>query len=192
MEDNKIKILDLGCGKRKVKGAIGVDHDKTSDADVFCDLTHFPYPFKENAFDLIYCIDVLEHFDDTIRIIEEVYRISKPGTKLIIGVPHFSSHNFYTDITHKKAFAVRSFDFFSDDDSSVIKYLCSKARFKILKKKIVPNKFIFKIKGKLIKILNIPLEYLINCSTLTQDIYERFFAFILTAESVYFELMVKK
>ena len=42
----KMKILDLGCGKRKQKDAIGVDMSEDSDADVIHDLNKFPYPFE--------------------------------------------------------------------------------------------------------------------------------------------------
>ena len=191
MKENK-KILDLGCGKRKHKGAIGIDYEKDSNADIIWDLNKVPYPFEDNTFDLVYCSDILEHLDNIIKVIEELYRISKHGAKIIIGSPHFSSHNAYTDLTHRRAFAIRSFDFFSDDETSVIKYSHLNARFKILTKKIIPNRFIFKFRGKWLKIRNIPLEFLINLSPFTQDIYERFFTFIFTAEGVYFELKVIK
>ncbi len=187
-----MKILDIGCGKRKIKGAIGIDCEKDSDADLICDLNKFPYSFKNNTFDLIYCFDILEHLNDIIKVIDELYRISKQEAKIIISVPHFSSHNSYTDLTHKRAFAVRSFDFFVKEESSVVKYSNQKSQFRIIKKEIIPNRFIFKFNKKWIKIPNIPLKYIINFSPLTQDIYERFFPFILTAEAVHFELKVIK
>lgn len=189
---NKIKKLDLGCGKRKVKGCIGMDISPDSDADVIHDLNKLPYPFKANSFDVIYAHDCLEHLNEVIKVMEEIYRIAKPGAKIFITVPHFTSHNFYTDLTHQRAFAVRSFDFFSPDESSVIKYLHPKARFKIVSKKIEPNRFIFKFRNKWIKIRNQPLYFLINLSPLIQDIYERFFAFIFTAEGIHFELKAIK
>jgi len=37
-----MKILDLGCGKRKRKGATGIDISKYADADVVHDLNVFP------------------------------------------------------------------------------------------------------------------------------------------------------
>ena len=187
-----LKILDLGCGNRKHPGAVGVDKEQGSCADIIVNLDDLPYPFQDNSWDIIYCCDVLEHMHNTVRVIEELYRISKPGARIIISCPHFSSHNAYTDLTHQRAFGVRSFDFFSDEESMLIRYARSKARFKILKKKIVPNRFMLKSKKKIIKIRNRPLEYFINLSAFVQDIYERFFCFILTAEGVSFELKVIK
>ena len=37
-----MKILDFGCGKRKQKGATGIDISKDTDADVIHDLNVFP------------------------------------------------------------------------------------------------------------------------------------------------------
>jgi len=187
-----VVILDMGCGKRKLSNAIGVDINEESDADVVCDLNKIPYPFKDNSVDKIRFADCLEHIEDVPKVMEEVYRISKPQAKINIASPHFSSHNFYTDLTHKRAFGLRSFDFYSDQDSIVVKYMRPAARFKIVKRCIEPNPFVFKWGKSIIKIRNLPLNFIINSSSFAQDIYERFFAFILTAEGVHFELEVIK
>ena len=98
--DDKIKMLDLGCGRRKVRGCIGIDILPDSDADVIHDLNEVPYPFEDNLFDVIYANDCLEHLDDVIKVMEELYRIAKPKAKIFISVPHFSSHNFYLGSCH--------------------------------------------------------------------------------------------
>jgi hypothetical protein len=49
-----MKILDVGCGKNKRKGAIGIDIDPNSDADVIHDLNIFPWPFNDNELILYY------------------------------------------------------------------------------------------------------------------------------------------
>ena len=49
----KIKILDLGCGKKKRPGSVGVDINPNSDADIIHDLNVFPYPFENSSFE--YC-----------------------------------------------------------------------------------------------------------------------------------------
>jgi len=187
-----LKELDLGCGRRKSPHAVGVDIAVDSDADSICDLNKTPYPFKDNSFDKIRAADVLEHLDDVLKVMEELYRISKPGAKINIASPHFTSHNFYTDFTHKRAFGVRSFDFFSSQPSTLVKYMPTKARFKIIKKLIEPNPFVFTFGDKIKKIPNVPLRCIINLNAFTQDIYERFFAFIFTSEGVHFELEVIK
>ncbi|MCG3770992.1 MAG: Demethylrebeccamycin-D-glucose O-methyltransferase [Nitrosomonadaceae bacterium] len=73
------KVLDLGCGNKKRPGAIGVDFNDRTAADVIHNLNSFPYPFDDSSFDEIYLDNALEHLDDVIRVMEEVYRLCKPG-----------------------------------------------------------------------------------------------------------------
>jgi hypothetical protein len=40
------RTLDVGCGINKYSGAIGIDRNPRSRADVLCDLDRFPYPFR--------------------------------------------------------------------------------------------------------------------------------------------------
>jgi predicted SAM-dependent methyltransferase len=47
-------------------------------------------PFEENIFDAVMCNHVLEHVDDDIRAMKEVYRVLKPGGWAIMQVPFFS------------------------------------------------------------------------------------------------------
>jgi SAM-dependent methyltransferase len=41
-------------------------------------------PFENECLDIVYSISVIEHIDNYLRIIDEFYRIIKPGGKLII------------------------------------------------------------------------------------------------------------
>ena len=77
----KIKILDLGCGKKKRPNSIGVDFSDRHDADIIHDLNTFPYPFDSSSIDEVFMDNVLEHLDDPNRVMEEVYRITKKNAK---------------------------------------------------------------------------------------------------------------
>ena len=57
--NSSLKILDLGCGKKKRPGSVGVDHLDRHAADVIHDLNVFPYPFPDNECDVIYLDNVL-------------------------------------------------------------------------------------------------------------------------------------
>lgn len=166
---------------------------KNTDADVIADLNFVYYPFRNSCIDIIYCSYVLEHLDNTIEIIEELHRICKPNAKIYISVPHFSSHNFYTDITHKRPFGIRSFNYFSDEQN-IFEFpnFYSDVQFNIKIKRIQMNRIIFRFRNKLYKIDNKLLNFLVNISPWTQEYYERFFCFIFTAEGVSFELEVLK
>lgn len=70
-----MKILDVGCGTAKIKGAIGIDRIKLDGVDIVHDLNKFPWLFKDKTFDEIYMNDIIEHLDDTIKVMEECCRL---------------------------------------------------------------------------------------------------------------------
>ena len=73
-----MRILDVGCGSDKVKGAIGIDHVKLPGVDVVHDLNSFPWPLKDEAFDEIYMNDIIEHLKAR-KDIEDYFRSLKPS-----------------------------------------------------------------------------------------------------------------
>ena len=95
------KILDVGCGQNKLAGAIGIDANPRSHADVIHDLGRFPYPFDDNDFDQILCRHVIEHVPDVLRFVTELHRITKPGGRITIVTPHYSNPDWATDPTHR-------------------------------------------------------------------------------------------
>ncbi len=46
-------------------------------------------PFEENTFDVAMCNHVMEHVDDDIKAMSEIYRVLKPGGWAIMQVPFF-------------------------------------------------------------------------------------------------------
>jgi SAM-dependent methyltransferase len=99
------KILDIGCGNNKIKGALGLDIDTSSQADIVCDLNKYPYPIVSGEFDKVYAKHIIEHVDDPINFMKELYRIIKPGGSLFIETPHFSSYVAYSEPQHKRFFS---------------------------------------------------------------------------------------
>jgi SAM-dependent methyltransferase len=94
----------VGCGQNKVVGAIGIDSNSRSHADVIHDLGVFPYPFENDRFDEIVCRHVLEHVPDVIGLITELHRITKAGGRLKIVTPHYTNPDWATDPTHRNHF----------------------------------------------------------------------------------------
>lgn len=109
---NKYIAIDLGCGKAKTEGAIGVDIVKLDGVDVVYDLNDIPYPFKGKTVDLIIMNDILEHLDKPIDVMRECYRLLKKGGKLKIRVVYWNHKYSYSDPQHKHAFSEIYFDFF--------------------------------------------------------------------------------
>lgn len=130
-------VLNLGCGEDYLAGAVNVDQFAER-VDVRHDLNHFPYPFADSQFEAIRCMNIIEHLDDVIRTMEELHRIGKPDCRITIRVPHFRSACLYEDLTHRRGFAWRSFDIFTDASSIYGKY--SAARFRYESRSYTPYK----------------------------------------------------
>lgn len=112
------KILDVGCGFRKTMGAVGIDRRVTSkfakeqQLDIDHDLTKFPWPIPDNSYDLIVCQHVIEHLPDTVKTLEEMNRIIKPGGKVFLETPHYTWFEAYRHFEHCHMFSFQSFDYF--------------------------------------------------------------------------------
>ena len=109
---NSMKILDVGCGANKFPGAIGLDYNEKTDADVIHDLGQFPYPFPDNEFDMVVSFHVIEHVPDVMGFVTELFRITKPGGKIRFVTPHYTNPDWASDPTHKNHFNSYSFDTF--------------------------------------------------------------------------------
>jgi SAM-dependent methyltransferase len=104
-------ILDVGCGSSKYPSATGIDISAETDADIVHDLDEFPYPIGDDSFDEVLMQDVIEHLAEPIRVMEELHRIARPGARIHVRTPHYSSVLAYGDPTHKHYFstgAIRS------------------------------------------------------------------------------------
>lgn len=106
------KILDVGCGQNKFPGALGIDSNPRTHADVIHDLGVFPYPFSDDEFDGIICRHVIEHVPDVLGFINELHRITKRGGRIRIVTPHYSNPDWATDPTHRNHFNSYSFTSF--------------------------------------------------------------------------------
>ena len=106
------RILDFGCGEHKIDGAIGTDIRSLSGVDVVHDLSRPPYPFASDCTYEVHLNHVLEHMVDPISVLEEVWRVSKPGAKICIRVPHDSGPYAWRDPTHVRCFSTESFGYF--------------------------------------------------------------------------------
>lgn len=123
------KALDVGCGQRKLPGAIGMDIVRDSAADVIHDISVRPWPFADNSFDIILMHQVLEHLDDVLGALGEIHRVGKPMARVIIQVPHFRSVDAVADLTHRHFFSANSLDYVVKN-SGLAKYKYTNFHFK--------------------------------------------------------------
>lgn len=97
----KLTMLDIGCGTGRnlmLLGAFGTacGVDTARSAITFCRKRHLPnvhliasntYPFASTMFNLVTCLDVIEHEKYERDLLGEARRVLKRGGTLIITVP---------------------------------------------------------------------------------------------------------
>lgn len=95
-------MLDLGCGDHKMEGFIGMDRRKRPGVDVVHDVEDLPWPFKDETFNTVAMSHLMEHLNPkyTVEIMNEIWRITKPGGHLMIAMPYAGSFGFWQDPTH--------------------------------------------------------------------------------------------
>ena len=154
------KRLDIGCGNNKIPGAMYVDIDPKANPDILHDLNKFPYPIANDSFEEIYAKHIIEHLDDPIGFMREMCRILKPGGKIFVETPHFSSRVAYSEPQHTLFFSYFMFN-------NIINGL----DLEIVEQKITFYKT-FRAVG---------ISYLANKCP---DTYERFWTYMFPAENV--------
>lgn len=123
-------VLDVGCGTKKAEpGAVGIDVSPRSAAEIVWDLDEFPWPVETGRFERIYMSHIIEHVRDVNRTMAEIHRVARDGAEVIVVTPHFSSHNSFTDPTHVRHLAGRSFQYFTGEDFAT--FTGSGVRFRI-------------------------------------------------------------
>ena len=115
LQSQFVRILDVGCGINKLAGAIGIDRNPASRADVICDLDRFPYPFRDSSFDGLRAIHVIEHVADVIRTMEEFHRLVRAGGEVSIVTPHYTDFSSFCDPTHRWHLNSFSLRYFGED-----------------------------------------------------------------------------
>src|SRR6266850_605883 len=79
--------VDLGCGRIKLPGFIGVDRFPMPGVDIVADLDE-RLPFADDSVDMVYASHSLEHVSDLSQVMREVHRICKHGAQLCIVAPY--------------------------------------------------------------------------------------------------------
>ena len=180
------KILDVGCGQRKRKGAVGIDILEDSAADIVHDLNTFPWPIQDNEFDVIYATHVLEHLENIIKTMEEIHRIGKNRARVIIDVPHFTSRGAFTDPTHRNFFGYQTMRYFdATTPEGALGY--SKANLKA--NSIFMGRYSGQVKPDWKNPLSAVLTVFINR---VPGWYESYFCHLFPSHNIHYELQVIK
>lgn len=99
--------FNMGCGLNKRPGWINVDAAAASDPDEVWDLEQTPWPWPTDCAEEVWFVHSLEHMGGDpkvfLAIMQELYRIARPGCRIRIHVPHPRHDNFLGDPTHVRA-----------------------------------------------------------------------------------------
>ncbi len=127
MSNNK-RILEIGCGQgfntylraKRNDSVIGIDLSKT-DVDIakrrypdidFKVMNAEKLKFKDNYFDEVYAIEVLEHVDDIKKVLNEISRVLRSKGRFIASIPYYKSErwllkirpSYFKEIHHVRVF----------------------------------------------------------------------------------------
>jgi len=106
--------LNVGAGSKPHEGFETMDISPVFSPDFQHDLLSFPWPFADETFDELLCEHVLEHVESghRVAVMNEMYRILKPGGFVTIEVPVFPYWVAIADPTHVSFFVRQSFWYF--------------------------------------------------------------------------------
>jgi SAM-dependent methyltransferase len=111
------EILDVGCGtgaNLELLGTFGSAQgvDVSSEALSFCRRRGIAavkegqaeaLPYEKNSFDVVTALDVVEHLDDDVTGLKEMYRVLRPGGRALLFVPAFNFlWGVQDDISHHR------------------------------------------------------------------------------------------
>jgi len=105
---NGCKVLEVGCGDgKRVKAmqeqdidAIGIEINEAWLQPGIVekgDALQLDYP--DNSFDIVLSVDLLEHLDDPLKAVAEMFRVSRD--KVIVSLTPVEDRTFWEDPTHK-------------------------------------------------------------------------------------------
>lgn len=130
------RVLDIGCGygatlkllekEGKAAEIAGVDIIDISNPPYFfskIDLDTNKIPYKNNYFDVVLCLDVLEHLRDPWKTLTEIVKHVKPGGVVVVSLPNICHYS-----TLKKIFIKRSFEYSKSGilDKTHLRFFCKK------------------------------------------------------------------
>ena len=187
--------IDIGCSNHKLDGFIGVDLELGSAADVIADMHNLP--FRDSSIDIIHSRHTLEHVENPLCCISELFRASKPNAKMILIVPHYSNHSYWADMTHKRPFSYRSFEYYDLEYAKAAGFpiYLPEVNLKTIKKELIywPSRIYSQkafVKRLMLRILNRLFSGLANLSPF---ICERFWcAWVGGFYEVRFEIRAEK
>jgi SAM-dependent methyltransferase len=172
--------LNIGSGFDYREGYVNLDVTSEGKPDIVCDIEK-GIPLEDGSIEFVLMRHVFEHIDPRKFnfVMSELYRICKPGAKILIYCPYFSCGIHYKCYDH-----IMFVSYFTFQDTD---------KFKVEKKELYffRKSFAYNRRGMavFVKALNPLLSFFANAMPL---LYERLFCWIFPMEEIEIVLKVIK
>lgn len=109
--------LNLGCGMKKIDGYVNIDNREECRPDLVLDVTK-GLPYDDNSVSEVKAADFLEHITigKTVAVIEEIYRVLKPGGLFEHFTPSTDGRGAFQDPNHVSFWNENSWLYFMADE----------------------------------------------------------------------------
>lgn len=107
--------INLGSGFKRYDGFLNIDDDPLVNPDyiVTLDDPNVKLPFEDNSVEEIKAEHILEHINNFIPLMKELYRVAEHGCILDIIAPNENHSVYYADPTHVRPINVNVMYMFS-------------------------------------------------------------------------------
>lgn len=127
--------LNLGCGSDLKMGYVNIDLNPAPRKGYFTmkyDLNQ-GIPFHDNAIDGVYAEHLIEHLDDPVFFMKELWRVCKTDSKIILKFPNFRlgciACSKLNNPEHKHDFLPEWFESFDPSNKQRMKVYCLFSNF---------------------------------------------------------------
>lgn len=112
---NDLLALDMGAAHNSPAQYMGVDQYPGENVDIVAKLPD-RLPLEDNSVGVIRAVDFLEHVDDKIALINELYRVLAPGGILLSFTPSTDGRGAFQDPTHTAFYNENSFWYYTKEN----------------------------------------------------------------------------
>jgi hypothetical protein len=182
--------LNLGVGRRPRDGYYGLDMIEMPGVDLVADLNEPLSALPDNSVEAVFTHHTFEHIVNLLPLLKEIHRIVIPNGTVEVVVPHFSNPYGYSDPTHVRFFGLYTFWYFADEADQPRRkvpafYLPERFAVDRVSITLMPTMLLFKPVRRL-------ATRVVNSSMWMLDWYERSWCRRFPADSIRYQLRVKK